>query len=204
MEPEVRRNPFSMDEDCRNCDELCETRTQVVHGYGDVTADVLFVGERPSASADDAGLPFAGSDDGLLDVLERVGLCEPHTSGDPPLRNAYLTLLTRCRHPDRRPSDEELTHCEPFLDAELRMINPELIVPVGQRALEAVAAEYTTERVDALDVRECHGERIRGRGFELVPLADPTDDGTALDQWVEAFDAILESDYRQTKGRRRR
>ena len=48
-----------MDEECRNCPALCETRTQVVHGYGDVAADFLFVGERPTASADELGVPFA-------------------------------------------------------------------------------------------------------------------------------------------------
>ncbi|MFC6769593.1 uracil-DNA glycosylase, partial [Natrinema soli] len=52
-----RANPYGMDEECRNCPALCETRTQVVHGYGDVGADFLFVGERPTAHADEAGVP---------------------------------------------------------------------------------------------------------------------------------------------------
>ena len=197
-------NPFGMDEDCRNCPALCETRTQVVHGYGDVGADFLFVGERPAHEADAVGVPFAGS--GLQRILERLGLCAIDSESDrPALVNVYLTNLTRCRDPDRGPSDDEIEHCEPFLNAEIRMINPEIIVPVGERALREIGTEYTTTPVDDLDVVDHHGTSIRGRGFELVPMIEPaaqTDEQTQT--WLEAFASLMASDYRQTKGRQER
>ena len=63
-------NPFGMDEDCRNCPNLCDARTNVVHGYGDVGADFLFVGEAPGEGPDRTGVPFTGDERGeaLQDV----------------------------------------------------------------------------------------------------------------------------------------
>ncbi|AHF99273.1 uracil-DNA glycosylase [Halostagnicola larsenii XH-48] len=208
-----RANPFGMDEACRNCPALCETRTQVVHGYGDVGADFLFVGERPSSESDDAGVPFVAPDadegaasGGVRRILERLGLCDMTSPrADPELVDVYLTNLTRCRDPDRRPTEEEVRNCEPYLEAEIRMINPEIIVPVGERALEEIAVEYTRTPAEELDLEEAHGERIRGRGFELVPMIAPDDQTDAQTQaWVEAFAELLATDYRQTKGRQGR
>lgn len=208
MAQQSRSNPFGMDEDCRNCPALADCRTAIAHGYGDVAADFLVVGERPGPRADVTGVPFAGEDEPspLQRVLGRLGLCALTSDpARPDLANVYLTNLTRCRHPDREPTAEEIEACEPYLDAEVRMINPEILIPVGQRALERITSEYTTLDPDDLDIADRHTETIRGRGFELVPMRDPrgaSDD--AIDEWVEAFASLMASDYRQTKGRRRR
>jgi len=198
-------NPFGMDEECRNCSALCETRTNVVHGYGDVGADFLFVDERPGPGADAVGIPFLEDERPLFGVLERLGLCADGTADEPEVENVYLTYLTRCRHPERLPTDEEVANCEPFLNAEIRMINPEILVPVGERALWEIATEYTTEPAEKFDVYEDNGEEIRGRGFELVPMVPP-DDGSpeAIEEFVESFSGLMGRDYRQTKGRRSR
>ncbi|ARS90388.1 uracil-DNA glycosylase [Natrarchaeobaculum aegyptiacum] len=205
-----------MDEECRNCPALCETRTQVVHGYGDVTADFCVVVERPSRGADEVGVPLAepqSSDGGETDagttlrrLLERLALCDATTPPErPELENVYVTMLTRCRHPERPPTDEEVDACDPFLEAEIRMLNPEILIPVGERALAELGRTYTTRPVTELELPDVHGERIRGRGFELVPMIDPraqTDEQTQA--WLEAFASLMASDYRQTKGRRGR
>jgi uracil-DNA glycosylase family 4 len=199
-------NPFGMDEDCRNCPNLCDARTNVVHGYGDVGADFLFVGGRPGPGADRTGIPFTGDDAGrrLQRILGDLDLSNsPPDAARPELDGAYCTYLTRCRHPDRDPTDEEITTCDPYLTADLRMINPEIIVPVGTLALQAVAVEHTTRDPDGLDADDRHATTIRGRGFELVPmraLNDQTDEGT--EAFVEYFaESVLGRDYRQTKGR---
>ncbi len=197
-----------MDEACTNCPELCEPRTQVVHGYGDVAADFLFVGERPSAEADEMGIPFATEDgrDGLYRMLERLGLSKTDSDpASPEVVNVYLTTLTRCRDPERPPTDEEIDTCEPYLNAEIRMVNPEILIPVGERALEAIATEYTTRPASDFEIEAAHATTIRGRGFELVPMLEPeeqTDEQTQA--WLEHFVDLMASDYRQTKGRQGR
>ncbi|MFC6835219.1 uracil-DNA glycosylase [Halomarina ordinaria] len=192
-------NPFGMDEACTNCG-LCETRERVVHGYGPVDAEFLVVGENPDAAADASGVPFEGT--AVLDVLERVGFVD--RSGDEVVpENAFLTYLTRCRHPERGPTDEEVLACDGYLTAEIRMINPEILVPVGERVCRALATEYTTRRPEDFDIETDHATTVRGRGFELVPMhPDPTPDQQTA--FVDHLGALLDRDYRQTKGRRGR
>ena len=195
-------NPFGMDEDCTNCPALCETRTQVVHGYGDVGADFVAIGEGPGPDADESGVPFAGDQDLVLRMFEAVGLVENPTAAEPDLEELYLTYVTRCHHPERSATDEEVRSCEGYRSSELRMINPEIIVPVGQRALEALAFQYTTKSESDLDVDELHATTLRGRGFELVPMKAPADQTDAdTEAFVSHFADLLGTDYRQTKGR---
>ncbi|PSP34074.1 uracil-DNA glycosylase [Halobacteriales archaeon QH_10_67_22] len=195
-------NPFGMDEDCQLCPELCESRTQVVHGYGDVGADFVVLGSSPSAGADAAGVPFTGDDRLVIESLSRVGLVADPAAEEPDVDNVYLSYVTRCRHPDREATDEEVSNCEAYRSSELRMINPEIIVPVGGVALEALAFEYTTESAEDLDVGEMHATTVRGRGFELVPMKEPADQSDAdTEAFVEHFADLLGTDYRQTKGR---
>jgi len=201
-------NPFGMDEQCTNCD-LCENRQNVVHGYGDVGGEFLFLAERPHEGADRTGIPFTGDERGrrLQSVLGELGFVrsEPDAA-EPDIQNAYCTYLTRCRHPDREPTDREVDTCEPYLNAEIRMINPQIIVPIGQRVLESLAMEYTTRKPDSFDIEAEHATTIRGRGFELVPMLE-LDRQTDADS--EAFvdhvkETVFSRDYRQTKGRQSR
>lgn len=202
-------NPFNMDAECTNCPALCETRSNVVHGYGDVGAEFVFVGEMPNESADAAGVPFVGDAAGerLQSILGELGFARSDPDAlEPDLQNVFLTNLTRCHHPERPPSDDEVVTCEPYLNAEIRMINPQIIVPIGQRALEELAVEYTTRRPDSFDVDEEHATTIRGRGFELVPMVELD---RQTDAQTEAFvehmvENVFSRDYRQTKGRQSR
>lgn len=200
-------NPFSMDSECTNCGR-CESREQVVHGYGDVGADFLFVATGPTAGTDETGIPFTGDEPGrkLQSILGELGFSRsPPDAAEPDLQNVFLTYLTRCwgRTP---PAADEMAACEPFLNAEIRMINPEIIVPIGQAALDALAIEYTTRRPDSFDVEAEHATTIRGRGFELIPMVSlgeqtPAQRDAFLDHVSEN---VFGRDYRQTKGRRSR
>lgn len=203
------RNPFSMDADCRNCPELADCREALVHGYGDVGAEFVLVGEAPTPGAERTGVPFTGDAAGerVQRILGELGLSRsPPDDPEPDVQNVFLTHLTRCRHDERPPADEEVTTCEPFLNAELRMINPEIIVPVGQRPLEELAIEYTTRRPDSFDADAEHATTVRGRGFELVPMKAPADQSDAdTETFVDhMLENVLSRDYRQTKGRRSR
>ncbi|WP_324662276.1 uracil-DNA glycosylase [Haloarcula sediminis] len=203
---ESMSNPFGMDEECQNCPELCETRETVVHGYGDVGAEFIVLGDSPAAGADESGIPFTGEQEReLLDILDAVDMVEDPDAAEPELKNTFLTYVTRCRHPERPATDEEVINCEPYLNSEIRMINPELLLPVGQRPLEELAFEYTTLSEDELDIEERHATTIRGRGFEILPMLPPaeqTDEERTA--FLDHFSDVLGQDYRQTKGRRGR
>jgi uracil-DNA glycosylase family 4 len=195
-----------MDENCTNC-ARAETRERVVHGYGDAEAEFLVVGETPSAGAQAAGVPFTGDAGGerLQGILGDLGLSRsPADDPEPDLQNVYLTYLTRCHGPDA-PTDGEIRACEPFLNAEVRTINPEIIVPVGERTLRTLAPDYTTTAPEAFDIDEVHATAVRGRGFELIPMRridDQTDAET--EAFVDCLRDLMAGDYRQTKGRRSR
>ncbi|WP_418286323.1 uracil-DNA glycosylase [Halorubrum sp. DTA46] len=202
-------NPFGMDEACENCPELCGPRERVVHGYGDVGAEFLVVGTGPTAAAEANGVPFTGAGVGerVQSIFADLGFVRSTPEAtEPDVQNVFFTNLTRCRHPDRAPTDREVDTCEPFLNAEIRMINPQIIVPVGERPLRELAVEYTTRRPDSFDIEAEHATTIRGRGFELVPMTDPA---SMTDTEVTAFvehmrENVLSRDYRQTKGRQSR
>jgi uracil-DNA glycosylase family 4 len=203
------RNPFAMDTECENCPELCGARDRVVHGYGDVGGEFLVVGERPTAAAEANGVPFTGAGAGerVQSIFADLGFVRSAPDAtEPDVQNVFFTNLTRCRHPERDPTDREVDTCEPFLNAEIRMINPQIIVPVGERPLRELAVEYTTRRPDSFDVDAEHATTIRGRGFELVPMKDPAE---MSDAEADAFrehmrESVLSRDYRQTKGRQSR
>ena len=194
-----RRNPFGMSPPCE----------RFVPGCGDTGADFHVVGDHPGVHGGaDTGVPFTGDEAGerFQHILGSVGLNNSlPSSEDPELDNAYLAYLTRCRHPDRGPTEAEVVTCEPYLNADVRMINPEILVPVGQRALTELAREHTTKDADEMDVAARHATTIRGRGFELAPMvhpADQTDEQT--EAYIEFFLDLKGTDYRQTKGRRER
>lgn len=199
-------NPFGMDEACQNCLDLCVTRESVVHGYGDVGAEFIVLGDSPAAGADGSGIPFTGDQEReLLDILGAVDMVEDPDAAEPELKNTFLTYVTRCRHPDRDATDEEVGNCEPYLNSEIRMINPEILLPVGQRPLEELAFEYTTLSEDELDIGERHATTIRGRGFEILPMVPPADQtDEQRTAFLDHFSDVLGQDYRQTKGRRGR
>ena len=202
-------NPYGMDEDCQHCPALADCRERVVHGYGDVGGEFLVIGASPTAGAERTGVPFTGDETGrwVQTILGEVGLSQSSPEAtQPSLQNVFCTYLTRCRHPERAATDEEVQNCEPFLTAEVRTINPEIIVPVGTRVLRALAMEYTTRSPDELDATAMHASTIRGRGFELVPMKPPDEQSVGdRDAFVEHLvENVMARDYRQTKGRRER
>ena len=203
---ESMSNPFGMDEECQNCPELCDTRENVVHGYGDVGAEFIVLGDSPAEGTDESGIPFTDEREReLLDILDAVDMVEDPDAEEPELKNTFLTYVTRCRNPERPATDDEVMNCEPYLNSEIRMINPELLLPVGQRPLEELAFEYTTLSEDELDIEERHATTIRGRGFEILPMIPPaeqTDEQRTA--FLDHFSDVLGQDYRQTKGRRSR
>ncbi len=111
--------------ECTRCADLVGSRSQIVNGDGPEDADVLFVGEAPGESEDEEGVPFVGrSGDVLDDELRDAGL---------PRADVRITNCVRCRPPENRdPSQEELANCRPYLEREIELVDPEVVVTLGK------------------------------------------------------------------------
>jgi len=112
---------------CTRC-RLHEQRTQAVFGVGDEQADWLFVGEGPGAEEDLRGEPFVGQAGRLLDnMLASIGL----RRGE----RVYIANVVKCRPPgNRNPEPDEVAACAPYLDRQIALISPKLIVALGKVA----------------------------------------------------------------------
>ncbi|WP_435358188.1 uracil-DNA glycosylase family protein [Haloarchaeobius sp. DFWS5] len=179
-----------------------------VPGYGDANADFHVIGDHAGAHGGDrTGIPFTGTlgAERLQGVLHDVGFLDEAYADAPVPSNLYLNYLFFPRLADgREPTADDYWELERYFDTELRAINAHILLPVGERAIDHVVREYTTLRhrfPDDLDVPAMHATEIRGRGFMVVPVSDPEDwedeEEAAL---RERLTAILNSDYRQTKG----
>ena len=115
--------------DCRACG-LCETRTQTVFGVGPESASLMVVGEGPGADEDAQGQPFVGRAGKLLDeMLKAIG----HSRAT----NTYIANVVKCRPPENRePAEDEAEACRGFLEQQLRLVKPKLILALGRTAAQ--------------------------------------------------------------------
>jgi uracil-DNA glycosylase family 4 len=111
---------------CTRC-PLAETRTQVVFGVGDPDAGLMFVGEGPGADEDRIGEPFVGRAGKLLtSLIEGIGLTRD---------DVYIANVVKCRPPGNRdPQPLEIESCRPYLEAQLDLIAPRVVVTLGNFA----------------------------------------------------------------------
>src|SRR5208283_216937 len=112
---------------CTACG-LCETRNRPVPGVGDVHAKWLFVGEAPGAEEDAKGEAFVGQAGRLLDnILAALGMRRG--------QNVYIANVLKCRPPgNRTPTPLEAEACRPYLDRQIKLLAPAIIVALGRSA----------------------------------------------------------------------
>ena len=128
-----RMPPMNWDElraavaSCTACG-LCKQRKQAVFGVGAESGPWLFIGEGPGADEDEQGEPFVGQAGKLLDaMMAALGIKRG--------REAYIANVVKCRPPgNRTPTPEEAAACAPFLDRQIELIAPKLIVALGKTA----------------------------------------------------------------------
>lgn len=146
--------------DCRLC-PLAEGRTQVVFGVGDPNADLMFVGEGPGREEDLKGEPFVGKSGKLLDrlVLEEMGLTRDRF---------YIANVVMCRPPGNRdPRPEEVDACQPFLHSKIDIIQPRVVVTLGNFATRVL--------LDTKDgITKLRGHAYPFRTGVLVPTFHPS------------------------------
>ena len=130
----------------------------MVPGEGSPTAEVMIVGEAPGASEDKQGRPFVGRAGKLLDeLLGEAGLER---------EQVFITNVVKARPPGNRdPRADEVAHCMPWLETQLALIQPRLVVPLGRHAL----AHFT----DGAKISEVHGSLVIERERALFPMYHP-------------------------------
>jgi uracil-DNA glycosylase len=138
--------------------EPCETCTNMVPGEGSLSARAMFVGEAPGATEDELGRPFVGRAGRLLDELLAAAGLEREA--------VYITNVVKARPPGNRdPRGDEVAHHMPWLEAELALVQPRIVVPLGRHALAHFARGVT--------ISEAHGRMRSERGRTLFPLYHP-------------------------------
>jgi uracil-DNA glycosylase family 4 len=169
---ELNKNIFS----CRKCPRLVEWREEVarvkrkayinaeywgkpVPGFGDHKARVLVVGLAPGAHGSNrTGRQFTGDASGgfLFPALHRAGFAnqaEAESRGDGLiLKDMYITASGRCAPPDNKPSPQELNNCQPYLEMELEILHPKVIVCLGKIAFDRILKVFALR-----DLKFSHG-----------------------------------------------
>lgn len=134
-------------EACRKC-PLGHTRNKMVFGTGNLQADLMFVGEAPGGEEDKTGIPFVGAAGHLLDrYLFAV---------DIPRSSVYIANILKCRPPHNRdPLPEEEDACMGYLRAQVRLIQPKIIVCLGRiAAMRLIKPDFRITREHGLMVRK--------------------------------------------------
>ncbi len=159
---------------CKKCD-LHYSRKHAVPGVGPVDADIMFIGEGPGFHENEQGLPFVGAAGQFLDeLLANVGLDR---------KRVYITNVVKCRPPGNRdPQAAELAACSGYLDRQIYVINPKVIVTLGRFSLQKFLPNAR--------IGQAHGQAIRVRGRLVVPFYHPA---AALHQ--PSLKATVEADF---------
>ena len=142
---------------CRDC-PLSRGRTNAVPGEGPDNASIMFIAEGPGYHEDAQGRPFVGQAGKSLDnLLEKAGIART---------DVFITNIVKCRTPqNRNPLDSEIQACDKHLQAQIQALNPELIAPLGQFAMERFLPGNTISKVA--------GNPVRKDGRTIYPVIHP-------------------------------
>lgn len=161
---------------CARC-KLHRERRRAVPGTGPADADVVFIGEGPGAQEDEEGLPFVGRSGRYLDqLLESIGLDR---------EKVFITNVVKCRPPGNRdPHVAEVEACTPYLDQQLALIQPDLVVTLGRFAMEHFFSDGR--------ISEVHGQPRRIENAIYLPLYHP-----AAALYRGSLRDVVEQDFRR-------
>ena len=162
---------------CKAC-PLCEQRKQAVLGVGDLDPDWLFVGEGPGAEEDAKGEPFVGQAGKLLDnMLAALDLARGN--------NVYIGNAVKCRPPgNRTPEAAEMAACRPYLERQIALLRPKVIVLLGKAAVHAVLH-------DDKSLASLRGKRFEHQGIPVVVTYHPAYLLRNLPEKAKAWEDLL-------------
>lgn len=157
MKKEDLENIKAAAEKCKKC-KLCEGRTRLVPGDGSFEAKIMLIGEAPGKNEDLQGRPFVGAAGRILaELLASIDLGR---------EDVYITNVVKCRPPmNRDPLPEEIACCAEYLEKEVEIIRPELIVLLGRHAMERF--------LPGLKISVDHGKPKRRGGQIYFPVYHP-------------------------------
>jgi len=160
---------------CRNCG-LSELRTNAVPGEGSGLSGIMLVGEAPGNNEDLAGRPFVGAAGKLLEkFLAQVPIVR---------EEVYITNLVKCRPPENRnPKPAEIQACRPFLEAQLHLFNPRVVITLGNFPMQALLEEKHT-------ISKVHGEIFRKDGVLYFPSYHP-----AAALYARRLESVITDDF---------
>ncbi len=140
------------------CPHLASTATQLVMGDGNADADIVFIGEAPGKNEDIQGKPFVGAAGNFLnEMLATIGLER---------KDIYITNIVKYRPPNNRdPLPDEKTAFLPYLEAQLAIIQPKLVVTLGRHSMNCFLPD--------LQISKVHGQPKRYKGMVYLPLFHP-------------------------------
>ena len=143
---------------CPRC-KLSKTRTNIVFGQGSPKARLMFIGEAPGRDEDEQGLAFVGRAGQLLTkIIEAMGMKR---------EDVWICNVLKCRPPNNRnPEPDEVASCMPFLEEQIRLISPKVIVTLGTFAAQAVLE--TDEPIGRM-----RGRWRTARGVRVMPTFHP-------------------------------
>ncbi len=182
---------------CKRC-PLHLTRTNAVPGEGNPRARIVFVGEAPGRNEDLQGRPFVGAAGKLLtELLEKIGLTR---------EEVFITNVVKCRPPNNRdPRPEEISACLPFLERQLRIIDPEVVVALGRHSALTLLKLAGKEERSIMRIRgKVFDVEIFGRRRKIIPTLHP-----AAALYNPKLRPLLEKDFNElgeilnTGGRRK-
>ena len=141
------------------CPDLAAQATQLVFGDGSPDAELVFVGEAPGKNEDAQGKPFVGAAGKFLnEMLQGIGLAR---------EDVYITNIVKYRPPNNRdPLPEEKAAFLPFLQQQIDIIQPKLIITLGRHSMDALLPP-------GLKISQCHGEPRKCQGHVYLPLYHP-------------------------------
>ena len=142
---------------CNKCD-LHHSREKGVPGEGPSNAEIMLIGEGPGFHENMQGRPFVGAaGDLLVELLDSIGMKR---------EDVYITNVVKCRPPGNRdPSSDELLACSHYLDQQVQVINPKVIVTLGRFSM--------TRYIPHSKISEIHGQAIQVKGKLVVPFYHP-------------------------------
>ncbi len=142
---------------CKKC-LLWRGRKNAVPGEGSAKAEIMFVGEGPGKNEDLQGRPFVGQAGKFLEeMLGMIGLKR---------QDVFITNVVKCRPPlNREPQISEIEICQQYLDAQIKIIKPKLIVILGRHSLAKFLPGFSISKI--------HGQPKRRKGQVYLPLYHP-------------------------------